>query len=64
MRFAFVVVNGRTPFRQTCCLQCCEPIGGSYLRDIGTRLSYCDYECYALFCDGLAGRKDRARAVS
>lgn len=62
MRFAFVLVNGRTPFRRTYCMQCCEPIGGSYLREIGTRLPYCDYQCYALFCEALA--KDRVRAAS
>jgi hypothetical protein len=45
-------------------MQCCERIGGSYLREIATHLPYCDYECYALFCDGLAERKARARAAS
>lgn len=62
MRFAFVLVNDRTPFRQTWCMQCCEPIGSGYLREIGTRLPYCDYQCYALFCEALA--KDRVRAAS
>lgn len=62
MRFAFVLVNGRTPFRQTSCMQCCEPISGSYLREIATRLPYCDHQCYALFCVTLA--KDGVRAAS
>ena len=62
MRFAFVVVNGRTPFRQTSCMQCREPISGSYLREIATRLSYCDHQCYALFCETLA--EDGVRAAS
>ncbi|MCA1426990.1 MULTISPECIES: hypothetical protein [unclassified Bradyrhizobium] len=62
MRFAFVLVNGRTPFRQTSCMQCCEPIRGSYLREIATRLPYCDHQCYALFCETLA--KDGVRAAS
>ncbi|MBR0959794.1 hypothetical protein [Bradyrhizobium japonicum] len=62
MRFAFVLVNGRTPFRPTWCTQCCEPISGSYLREIATRLPYCDHQCYALFCEALA--KDGVRAVS
>ena len=43
----FVLVNGRTPCRQTYCVLCCEPIGANYLREIGTRLSYCDHDCYA-----------------
>ncbi|MGY8667976.1 hypothetical protein Q3C01_37215 [Bradyrhizobium sp. UFLA05-109] len=66
MRFAFVLVNDRTPFRQTWCLQCCERIGGSgsYLREIGTRLPYCDYECYALSRQDGAERQERARAAS
>jgi hypothetical protein len=37
----FVLVNGRTPRPQSFCVLCCEPIGESYLREIGTRLSYC-----------------------
>jgi hypothetical protein len=42
----FVVVNGRTPRQQTRCALCCEPIGKSYLRELTTQLSYCDYKCY------------------
>jgi hypothetical protein len=42
----FILVNGRTPRPQSFCALCCEPIGESYLRDVGTRLSYCDDKCY------------------
>jgi len=42
----FVVVNGRRPRPDSFCALCCEPIGDSYLRDIATRLSYCDHKCY------------------
>jgi hypothetical protein len=42
----FVVVNGRTPSPQSFCALCCEPIGESYLRELTTRLSYCDHGCY------------------
>jgi hypothetical protein len=42
----FVLVNGRTPRPQSFCALCCEPIGASYLREVATRLSYCDHECY------------------
>ena len=34
----FILVNGRTPFRKTFCLWCCEEISGSYLRDVRTPL--------------------------
>jgi len=45
----FVLVNGRTPFRQSFCALCREPIAKTgYLRDIRTRLYYCGAECYAL----------------
>jgi hypothetical protein len=64
MRFAFVLVNDRTPFRLTYCMRCCERIGGSDLREIATHLPYCDYECYARFCERLAELKERARAAS
>jgi hypothetical protein len=46
----FILVNGRTPCPQSFCVLCCEPIGTSYLREIGTRLSYCDHNCYADHC--------------
>ncbi|MGY4624328.1 hypothetical protein [Bradyrhizobium sp. USDA 4486] len=62
MRFVFVLVNDRTPFRQIGCMQCCEPISDSYLREIATGLRYCDHQCYALFCEALA--QDRVRAAS
>jgi hypothetical protein len=42
----FILVNGRTPIRTTFCLQCCNRISGSYLRDTRTRIPYCDYACY------------------
>jgi hypothetical protein len=42
----FVLVNGRIPRPQSFCVLCCEPIGESYLREIGTRLCYCNHDCY------------------
>ena len=42
----FILVDGRTPSPQSFCALCCDPIGGSYLREIATRLSYCDHKCY------------------
>jgi hypothetical protein len=45
----FVFVSGRSPRPQSCCALCSKPIAGGYLRDIATRLPYCDYICYA--CD-------------
>jgi hypothetical protein len=46
----FVLVNGTPPCPQSFCALCCEPIGASYLREIGTGLSYCDHGCYADHC--------------
>ena len=42
----FVLVNGRTPRPDSFCALCSEPIGRSYLRELGTRSSYCDHACY------------------
>jgi hypothetical protein len=42
----FVLINGRTPCRESFCVLCCEPIGDTYLREIATQLSYCGYKCY------------------
>jgi hypothetical protein len=61
----FVIVNGRTPFRQSFCALCCEPVGeGGYLRDIRTRLCYCGAECYALNCGNalMMVRQSQAKA--
>jgi hypothetical protein len=42
----FVLVNHRKPRQQAFCATCCEPIQENYLRDIITRLTYCDCRCY------------------
>jgi hypothetical protein len=42
----FVLVNGMTPRTQPFCAICCDPIEDTYLREIATRLSYCDRKCY------------------
>jgi hypothetical protein len=42
----FVLVNDGTPCKPTSCVLCGEPIGTRYLREIGTRLFYCDQDCY------------------
>jgi hypothetical protein len=54
----FILVNGRTPRPESFCALCCEPIGETYLREIATRLSYCDHQCY------LGRRKLAARSYS
>jgi hypothetical protein len=46
----FVLVNGRSPHPERSCTLCCEPIGKSYLREVGTRNAYCSYECYPGKC--------------
>ena len=43
----FVLVNGRTPSSPSLCVLCCKPIGLDYVREIDTRLAYCDAACYA-----------------
>jgi hypothetical protein len=48
----FILVNGRTPCRQSTCARCSKPIGTNYLRKIATRLPYCDADCYADHCVG------------
>ena len=47
----FILVNGRVPTPASFCAQCCEPLGEIYLRDIATRLSYCDHACYVAHCN-------------
>jgi hypothetical protein len=50
----FILVNGRKPCRQSSCTLCGKQMGGSYLREIATRLPYCDPDCYANHCKGAA----------
>jgi hypothetical protein len=47
----FVMVNGRTPRQQPLCVMCDQPIGAGYLRELGTRLAYCNQDCYAVHCN-------------
>ncbi|WP_439368296.1 hypothetical protein ACRQ5Q_20645 [Bradyrhizobium sp. PMVTL-01] len=60
----FILVNGRTPFRETRCLWCCEEIEGGYLRDARTLLPYCGYECYATHLEAGRSIEGRTRAAS
>lgn len=47
----FVLVNGRTPQRESFCGLCCRRIGhDGYVRDIRTQLCYCRVTCYAVHC--------------
>jgi hypothetical protein len=59
----FVLVNGRSPSRESFCALCCEAIGESYLRELPTRVCYCDYKCYLGHRKlAIAALKERARA--
>ena len=42
----FVLVNGRAPRPQSSCAFCCQTIESGYLRELTTRLSYCNEQCY------------------
>jgi hypothetical protein len=59
----FILVNGRNPRRESLCSLCCEPIGESYLRELTTRLSFCNYDCYLGHCKpAFSVLKEHARA--
>ena len=61
----FILVNGRTPCRQSVCALCRKPIGASYLREIATRLPYCDPDCFDDHCEAAAtALENRATAAS
>jgi hypothetical protein len=42
------MVNGARLKAPTACAHCGGEIGDSYLREIGTRLVYCDFDCYSV----------------
>ncbi len=61
----FILVNGRTPRPQSFCAMCNQPIGASYLREVGTHLIYCDPDCFTEHCSSAALLlESHARAVA
>lgn len=42
-----IVVNGANLKAGAFCAHCRARIGESYLRELGTRLLYCDFDCYS-----------------
>jgi hypothetical protein len=59
----FILVNGRTPFRNSTCALCGESISNSYLREMGTQLYYCDQSCYADHCKRVVDLSNNTRAA-
>jgi hypothetical protein len=46
-RIKFVLVNDRVPREDTRCALCGRGIGKGYVRELQTRLLYCDTQCAA-----------------
>jgi hypothetical protein len=42
----FVLVNDRAPHPRSTCAQCGAPLVAGYVRDLSSRLRYCDHRCY------------------
>lgn len=42
----YVVVDGRLPFKSSCCAFCTKKLEQGYTREIDTRLTYCAPYCY------------------
>jgi hypothetical protein len=49
-----VMVNGAKLKAETYCAHCSNRIGETYVREIGSRLIYCDYLCYSLAVESSA----------
>jgi hypothetical protein len=43
-----IIVNDAYLKAEAFCAHCGNRIGGSYVREIDTRLIYCDYRCYGV----------------
>jgi hypothetical protein len=41
-----ILVSDANLKSDTCCTYCGKKIGDNYAREIGSRLIFCDYECY------------------
>ena len=60
----FMLVTDRA-LKDSYCALCCEAIDAEYLRDLDTRLSYCDHHCYSGHLKmSVLLLEDRARRVS
>ena len=61
----FILVNGRTRRQRSFCAMCDQPIGENYLREVGTRLFYCDPDCFTEHCESaIQLLESHARAVA
>jgi hypothetical protein len=58
----FVLVNERMPRNKAQCALCGGTIEKGYVRDFGTRLVYCDTQCFA--GGAYSVTKNRVRKVS
>jgi hypothetical protein len=43
-----IIVNNANLKTEASCAHCGGRIGGSYVREIESRLTYCDYRCYSV----------------
>ena len=60
-RTRFVLVNDRVPHGDADCALCSNKIEKSYVRELQTRLLYCNAQCFAGHAIGI---KNLARKVS
>ena len=61
----YLIVNDRIPRADAYCALCCEKIADSYVREMQTRLLYCDAKCFAGHCSmAILAIEYKARAVS
>ena len=57
-----IIVNGANLKAGAYCANCRNKIGNSYIREIGTRLLYCDFRCYCDAAEMPAAGLDPRRA--
>ena len=43
-----IIVNGAKLKARALCAHCSRPIEDGYIREIGSRLIYCDFHCYSV----------------
>jgi hypothetical protein len=64
-RMRFVLVNNRAPRMGGHCALCGGIVEQGYVRDLQTRLIYCDTQCFAGgTCRGMPATKNYTRKVS
>lgn len=59
-----ILINGAQLKANTFCAHCGSKIRDSYVREIGSKLIFCDYQCYSMATDSAAANRASLEPVA